>query len=204
MPTASDYRARARNILGGDIFSSVWLTALVVCLFNSLCDVGVSGEGAVAAGITVILLVFKVITSGPITYGAQSYFLKLTRGQKTTLDNVLDGFRHDFVGNIALDLIRSLYVLLWSLLLIVPGIIKAYAYSMAFYIKNDHPDYDWKKCLEESERIMQGNKLRLFFLHISFLGWYFVGLLCFGVGVLFVKPYEMTAITEFYNDIKDT
>ena len=72
---------------------------------------------------------------------------------------------------------------------------------MCYYIMEDHPEYTWRECLDESERIMKGNRWRLFCLDLSFIGWFIVGLLCLGVGVLWVYPYKHTARAEFYNEL---
>ena len=72
---------------------------------------------------------------------------------------------------------------------------------MAYYIMNDHPEYTPKECLSESEKIMKGNKSKLFCLDLSFIGWYIVGALCLGVGVLWVYPYHYTARADFYNEL---
>ena len=205
MPTAYDYRASAREILGGNIFRPAWLLALVVCLLSTLPSANISADSdsPLSIAIAISMAAAGFIVSGPIEFGISSYFLKLTRDESISLRNAFDGFAQDFGGNFLLYLMQRLFIFLWSLLFVIPGVIKAYAYSMAFYIKNDHPEYGWKKCLDESRRIMHGNMMRLFCLQISFIGWYLVGALCLGVGTLFVVPYEKAAVTEFYNDIKD-
>jgi uncharacterized membrane protein len=88
-------------------------------------------------------------------------------------------------------------------LFIVPGIVKYYAYSMAPYIKNDNPSYDWKQCLDESQRIMAGRKWELFCLDVSFIGWLIIGYLTCGIGMLWVTPYMQAAHTSFYASIAE-
>lgn len=203
--TSADYRAKARAYLGGQIFAREWLMATVACLVTVVCGIleNIPGKATyVGAVFALIGIIASFIISGPITYGICSYFLRLTRGEDPRLENVIDGFTSCFAGNFVLFFMQTLFVSLWSLLLIIPGIIKSYEYSMAFYIKNDHPEYGWKECIDESKRIMNGNKWRLFCLKISFFGWYIVGAFCLGIGTVFVTPYEQAAITEFYNDIK--
>jgi uncharacterized membrane protein len=131
------------------------------------------------------------------------YFLLLAREPaEAKLETSFSGF-NDFGANLLIGLMSGLFVFLWSLLLIVPGIIKAYAYSMAFYIKNDNPTYDWKQCLDESQRMMTGNKGKLFLLDLSFIGWILLGALCCGIGTLWVSPYMEAARANFYEDIKN-
>ena len=101
-----------------------------------------------------------------------------------------------------MGLMSSLFVLLWSLLLLIPGIVKSYAYEMIYYIKADHPEYDWRACLKESQKMMKGHKGELFMLDLSFLGWYLVGALCLGIGDLWVIPYHEAAKAQFYLNLK--
>ena len=75
---------------------------------------------------------------------------------------------------------------------------------MAVYIKVDHPDYDWKQCIDESQRMMQGHKGELFVLDLSFIGWLFVGACCCGVGTLWVNAYMAAAHSQFYENLRRT
>ena len=115
--------------------------------------------------------------------------------------DLFKGFYDDAGGNIVLALLTSLFTALWSMLFVIPGIVKAYAYSQVFYIKADHPDYDWKACINESKRMMQGHKGELFALDLSFSGWYIVGALCLGIGELWVAPYVEAAKAHFYQNL---
>ena len=115
--------------------------------------------------------------------------------------DVFRGFPEDFGGTLLLGLLSSLFTFLWGLLLVVPGIVKAYSYSQAFFVKVDRPEYDWRACMDESIRLMDGHKMDLFILDLSFLGWYIVGALCIGVGTLWVYPYHMAARTKFYEEL---
>ena len=85
---------------------------------------------------------------------------------------------------------------------IIPGIVKAYAYSMAYYIKLDHPDYGWNACITASRQLMDGHKWEKFVLDLSFLGWIIVGSLCLGVGTLWVTPYMEAANAQFYEYVR--
>ena len=189
-----EIRAKARQDLGNSIFSNSWMISLVVYLLVGLilgaCSSILPGIGA-------------IIVTGPLYVGMAKYFLLLSREPaEAKLETSFSGF-NDFGANLLIGLMSGLFVFLWSLLLIVPGIIKAYAYSMAFYIKNDNPTYDWKQCLDESQRMMTGNKGKLFLLDLSFIGWILLGALCCGIGTLWVSPYIESARANFYEDIKN-
>ena len=175
----------AKALLGNGIFSSPWLNALLVTLVASLI-LGVSSFVA-------------ILVIGPISYGLAKIFLNVARGQGGyEINRLFDGFTEDFVGTFLLGLMQSLLIFLWSLLFVIPGIIKSYAYSFAFYVRVDHPDYDWKRCLDESDRITQGHKGELFLLDLSFLGWMIVGSLACGVGTLWVSPWMSQTRAQAY------
>lgn len=178
----------AKEQLGNQLFGNNWLIALVVLVIgNGLLSV---------AGFT---FVGPMILVGPISFGIAKLFLKQTSDKKQmNIVGLFDGFNTDFTGNLILGLLRELFVFLWSLLLIVPGIIKYYQYSMAFYIKADHPEQDWRKCLDESKALTNGHKMELFVLDLSFIGWYIVGALCLGVGTLWVNAYHTATVAQFY------
>ena len=112
------------------------------------------------------------------------------------------GFSSDFGQNLLIGLMTAIFTALWSLLLIVPGIVKAYSYSMVYYIKADHPEYDWRQCIAESQAMMNGHKMDLFILDLSFIGWMIVGSLCLGVGTLWVSAYMEAARAHFYESIQ--
>lgn len=95
-----------------------------------------------------------------------------------------------------------LRIFLWTLALIVPGIIKAYAYSLVPYILNDNPEMDSKEALELSERMMDGHKGELFVLQLSFIGWELLGILTFGILYLWIIPYAQTSQAKFLYEIK--
>ncbi len=184
----SELKRIAKERLGNGIFKNEWLYALLYLLVVSaiLSAASVTGVGA-------------IIVTGPLTYAITKAFLNAARtGEKMNLNTLFDGFKDDFGGTLLLSLLIGIFVCLWSMLFVIPGIVKSYAYSMAFYIKADHPDYDWKKCIDESKRITKGHKGELFVLDLSFIGWFFVGSLVCGLGTLWVMPYmEMTKANAY-------
>ena len=189
--TNSELRARARNTLGNKIFGQKWLMALVVYLVIS----------AILGTASSIISISALFLTGPLMFGLYKTFLIAKRTQKeASFDTAFDGFKI-YSSTLLLGLMQTIFISLWSLLFVIPGIIKTYSYSMAYYISVDHPEYDWKTCINESRRIMDGNKWKLFCLDLSFIGWYIVGILCLGVGVLWVYPYQYMARAEFYSEL---
>lgn len=190
--SVSEIRAKAREQLGNYIFGNQWLYALVACMITSAI-----------LGIASTTLVGSLILMGPLTLGLAKVFLEMTRKhEQIKIENVFSGFTFDVLGNIILGLLIFLFTFLWSLLFIIPGIVKAYSYSMAFHVKHDNPSYTWQQCIDESRHIMNGKKMRLFLLDLSFIGWHIVGALCFGIGTLWVTPYRQTAHAIFYEEIR--
>lgn len=192
MLTSKDFRQLAKASLGEKVFGSIWPMAAVVMLIN-LVIVNVinliPGFGSVAS----------LILTGAIASGVASIFLKLARGNNTI--HLSDLFNHFDSNAIVLGIFHTLFVVLWSLLFIIPGIIMGYAYSMAYYVHLDHPEYTARQCLSESAELMRGNKWRLFCLQFSFIGWNIVGALCLGIGTLWVSAWMSAATAEFYNDL---
>lgn len=184
----SELRAKAREQLKG-IFTENWLLAIVVLLIQA----AILGAAATVGGIGTI------IVTGALSVGVAGLFLSLARGKESIeLGDMFKGFSNDFGGNLLLGLLYTLFIALWSLLFVIPGIVKSYSYAMCFYIKNDHPDYDWKQCIDKSREMMSGNKWKLFCLDLSFIGWYIVGALCLGIGTLWVDAYHTAARANFY------
>ena len=189
--TNREIRRAARESLGGKLFGNTWLMALVVCLI-------VSALTAIAGMVYV-----GTILAGCITYGASYIFLDIARGKREIeLSDCFAGFRR-FTDTLVLGLLQFLFVFLWSLLFIIPGIVKAYSYSMAFYIMKDHPEYTARQCIDESRRIMSGNKMKLFLLGLSFIGWAIVCTFTCGLGYLWLAPYVQASTAKFYCSLVD-
>ena len=127
--------------------------------------------------------------------------LAVLRGGELKVEMLFDGFKN-FLPAFLLQLVNSLLVSLWSLLFVVPGIVKAYSYAMSAYILADNPEMSQNECRRESMRMMQGHKWRLFCLQFSFIGWQLLCVLTFGILSFWVGPYINTATAAFYEDLK--
>ena len=189
----SELKARAKAQLGGQIFSNQWMMALALCLISTVITT--------VAGIVVPGLGALIIT-GPLTVSLCGSFVAQTRyAREMQIEDLFVAFKRDFGGCFILALMQAIFIFLWSLLFVIPGIVKSYSYAMCMYIKSDHPDYDWRACLDASRQMMKGNKWRLFVLDLSFIGWYIVGALIIGVGTLWVVPYHQATRAQFYEDL---
>lgn len=96
-----------------------------------------------------------------------------------------------------------MYTLLWSLLLIIPGIVKACSYAMTPYILYDNPKLQGNAAIELSMRMMRGHKMKLCVLYLSFIGWFLLCILTLGIGFLWLKPYVQASKAAFYEDVKE-
>ena len=141
-----------------------------------------------------------IFASG-LSLGAVMFFLQLSKRQDPDFLTFFDGFDHLFKAA-ALMFITELFVFLWSLLLIVPGIIASYRYRAALYILAECPDLSPMDALRISKKMMEGKKKRLFLLDLSFIGWTILSVVTLGIAALYFLPYCYAANTEFYREIK--
>lgn len=191
-----ELKRRAREQLGDRIFGSTWLYAvLAVLVYTAIVRIiGVVPK----VGAVIVLL-----AGGPLGYGIDRMFLQQSRdGAPMQMGDMFRGFSEDFSGLFLLGLMRALFTALWTLLLVVPGVVASLSYSMSNYIKMDHPEYGWQECLNASKQMMNGHKMDLFVLGLSFIGWYILGSICLGVGNLWVDAYRRAAFAQFYQSIQ--
>jgi uncharacterized membrane protein len=159
---------------------------------------GIAGFAMITA--LIMSLVYLFIGS-PVTLGYCKFNLNLVdQNGKAAFADLFSEFKH-FGPAVALQLLRGIYTFLWSLLFVIPGIIKTYSYSMAAYILQEHPEMTPNDAITKSRELMDGNKWRLFCLHFSFIGWSFLCVFTCGIGYLWLFPYEQTAVAAFYREI---
>lgn len=140
------------------------------------------------------------IFSGIITMGHRKLFLCLARQEPVTADLLFDYFGswRKMLQACKVTFLVSFYTFLWSLLLIVPGIIKSFSYSMAPFILMDHPEYTVHEALDMSREMMKGHKWELFLLYLGFFGWILLTIITFGIASFWVVPYMATSVAHFY------
>ena len=148
-------------------------------------------------------LLSLIFIGNVISVGEQYYFIKNHYGNPA-LNEIFQCFKGNYLNVVKIMLIMELKITLWLLLLVVPGIIKAYEYSMIPYLLAENPNITTDEAFSLSKQMTTGQKMNLFVLDLSFLGWYFLGFLCFGIGALFVKPYDVAAFTEVYLILKES
>lgn len=146
--------------------------------------------------------VLSLVVSGPMTLGWAVFALALSRNDNPRLELIFDGFQR-FGTALAVYLLVALFVLLWSLLLIVPGIIAALAYAQTFYILADNRSLGALDILRTSKEMMRGNKWKFFCMGLRFVGWALLCILTLGIGFLWLFPYVAISTAKFYDDIRD-
>lgn len=137
----------------------------------------------------------------PLAWGYITFFLRIIRDENLDYGHLFDGFNQYFRIFLA-ELLKGIYILLWALLLIIPGLIKEYSYAMTEFILKDNPEMSGEEAICESMRLMQGHKMQLFLLDLSMIGWLILSILTLGIGFLFLMPYNYTAHAHFYEDLK--
>ena len=144
--------------------------------------------------------ILTLILAGPLSLGAAIFSLSISRGKEAMLEQLFQGF-NNFSTAFITYLLVLLYVILWTLLLIVPGIIAALSYSMTFYILADEPLIKPQDALKKSKSMMNGFKLKLFYLCLRFFLLALLCILTLGIGFLWLIPYVHVTMAKFYDDI---
>ena len=139
---------------------------------------------------------------GPLLLGFTNFFLSFSRGEKPPITTLFSGFNR-FGESFVAYLLISVFTFLWTLLLIIPGIIAALSYSQTFYIPSDNHNISSTDAINESKRIMVGNKWKYFFLNLRFFGWAILCVISLGIGFLWLWPYMSVSHAKFYDDVKE-
>lgn len=139
----------------------------------------------------------------PLSMGYIYFNLRISRHREANALMPYRAFTSGVYGRVTLGyFMMSLFIMLWSLLFLIPGIIKSFSYAMMPYIMMDDPSKSWKEALEESKRMMCGHKWELFVLVLSFLGWILLIMITLGIASLYVVPYMQQAEANFYRVLK--
>ena len=190
MLMAKDFRMAAwdkfKNNMGVAVLAT--LVSFMLCGAAFGCSFFIFG-----LGILVVL--------GPLALGLSMISLSVIGGKQVKFEQLFNGIKNNYFKSFMLGIKVYLPIFLWSLLFIVPGIIKACEYSMSFFILAENPDLSDGEARARSSEIMKDNKWRLFCLYCSFAGWILLGLITGGIMFIFVSPYMKTAKAEFYRSL---
>ena len=146
-------------------------------------------------------LIASIIITPAFSLSLIRVYLNLTKGVKPEAKDAFCGF-DDFWAAFKVNFLVGLYTFLWSLLLVIPGIIKSFSYAMSLYILAENKGKSAKECISESKAMMDGHKMELFVLGLSFIGWILLSCITFGIALIWVMPYMQTTYANFYNSLK--
>jgi len=214
----SDYRRIARENLEDNWAKSVGI-AFVAAIFGALLagsnigfEVDMDAEYirrlpgivlsilAAFASVASLISLAQFILGGTVQLGYTQILLKQYHKQEFDFEELFSQF-HRFKQGFLQSFLRGLYVALWSLLLIIPGIVKSYAYAMTPFLMTDNPEMTAKEAIAASIELMEGHKGELFTLGLTFIGWDFLAILSLGIGYLWLNPYKNAAYAAFYRDL---
>ena len=142
-------------------------------------------------------LAWSIFGANPIIVGWKRYMMESRLG-KCPFDTLFSAFSHDYTNVVKVMFLKELRVFLYSLLLVIPGIIKSYELYLVPYLLAENPQMEADRAMELSTLLMEGEKWNVFVLELSFFGWHLLGSLAFGLGHFFVIPYEQATYAELY------
>lgn len=199
MKQNSEFRRQALSKLEGNWGTAALITIVYLLSVNiitgggSVCLAQIGQEVSIVGNLLYILIL-------PMSFACTVSFQNLARGGNLSVAYLFTFFSNKKVW--VMMILKTIYIALWTLLLIIPGVIKSYSYAMAEFIMLDNPDVGSDEAIRLSMQMMKGNKLKLFLLDLSFIGWIILALLTFGLGMILLYPYIYTAHAEFYIDLK--
>ena len=227
MLTSKELRVKAWNSLKG----KYWRAFLVILVLGLLASIGTSLEtgsqnltdmlnlvdpsemdetmelgaavvGAIATVMAVVGMAISLFVGNAADVGLAHYFI-LNTDSKPSFADAFYGFKVKYLRNIGTLLLVGIKIVLWSCLLLIPGIIKSVEYSIIPYILADDAEITSKEAFRKAKEMMMGNKWRLCKLYISFFGWFVLCVVTCGLGTPFLLPYVSAANAEFYAELKN-
>ncbi len=156
---------------------------------------------AIISIIGLLAILYGIFIANPIKVGKAGYYLK-NHDENPPLADMFSAFKSNYLNTVGTMLVMDIKIFLWTLLLIVPGIVKSYEYSMIPYIIAEDPSTSMNDAFAKSKEMTTGQKMNLFVLDLSFIGWWILGTLLCGIGNLFVDPYYQATSVEVYVALK--
>ncbi|MBQ3580977.1 MAG: DUF975 family protein [Bacteroidales bacterium] len=220
MKSCKEYRDQAANVLSGKI-TPVVVATLILTVISLYVSCNTNFYSSIFRRLSHTDMLFPVFMERfswvmlgslislllvvPLSYTYETLFLRVVRGEeyRNFTGLMFSNFNaKDYGRSLEVPFLTSVYVFLWMLLFIIPGIVKSYSYAMAFYISKDKPELSAEECIHESRIMMAGHKGKLFLLDLSYIGWMLLCILTCGILSLWVKPKMSAAHALFYEDLK--
>ena len=206
---AKDFRVNASNLcktVGGNLYLIYFIYLLISSAVVSITSFAIPLSKIVLPyfDVKVSINLYPIIVlfiNGAFSYSFVHISKRVSFESKVEFINLFEGFK-EYWKTFLINFAVKLYTSLWTLLFIIPGLIKSYSYSMAMYIYNDNKSLSYKECIERSTYIMQGHKWDLFCLHLSYFGWILLCILTGGILLIWVMPKLQQAQYLFYLEVK--
>lgn len=207
MWTRAEIKQRAKNVLKLNYWQAL-VISVIIAIFGGgnrgnvgkvFSDIPVDDPNIAAAilFISIIFVILRIFVGYLIEVGGRKYFIKSAQGD-INFSYLGFAFKEGYLNVVGTMLYKAVLIFLWTLLLIIPGIVKSYAYRMVPYILADNPNIGYKRAIELSNDMTKGEKFDIFVLDLSFIGWYLLGTLALIIGIIFVMPYEDATNAELY------
>ncbi len=195
----------AKKMLEGNWGKAIAVSIIIWILTDAFTQQNTSES--VRSGIYLNSLHFgnllSLILSGPLSLGAAYFYMKIGKSENVNVSVIFEGFS-DFKRTFLFHLVSGIFMILWTFLLVVPGIIAAIRYSMGYYLMAENPDITFMEAINTSSKIMYGHKMDFFTFFLSFIGWFFLSIITFGLGFLYLIPYYQMSKLNFYRRITST
>lgn len=181
-----------------DSFSEVFKNIAPSAVVSTL----IFGGMLIAAIAMLVSLAISICILNPIEVGAKRFFNRSYEA-RCDMREITYAFKENYVNIVKIMFFKNLFTFLWSLLFVIPGIVKKYEYSMVPYLLSENPDMDMQKAFDESRRMTYGQKWQIFMLDLSFVGWAILSSLTYGIlGVFFVSPYNYLTKAGLYRRLR--
>jgi uncharacterized membrane protein len=191
--TSAELKAQAKEQLKGRWGQMVVTTLVFYAVTVVACIIAI---------IPILGWIGFFVVFAALTLGFMSYTLKFAEFKNQDTSEIFSGFKR-WADSFVLLLLVEIFTFLWSLLLVIPGIIKSISYSMAYFVLAENPNMKASEALEWSKRITEGHKGRIFYVYLSFIGWSILASFTMGIGYLWLVPYMSVTFANLYNDIKE-
>ena len=182
----AELKAAAKQQIKGKI-GILFLISLVISIISGLAS-------SIVAPLAFLVTAAFALSTARV-------YLTISRDYDVTVKDAFSGF-DDFWSAFKVTFLQGLFSMLWSFLFIIPGIIKAISYSMALYILAENKGKSARECIKESMEMTKGHKMELFVLSLSFIGWFFLIGITFGIAAIWVVPYMNTTLANAYQSLK--
>ncbi|MFE5320748.1 DUF975 family protein [Paenibacillus sp. NPDC056579] len=201
----SALREKARQTLQGRWMNFVGYTIVILILSAVIPNVFERIDPKDSAGLgTILSLLYSLLIVNAVTMGVYALYLRAARGQEVSLGMIFEYFSNGrYVKTILFYLLMGIYLFLWTLLLLIPGIIKSFSYALAPLVLIDDPQLTVNEAITRSRQMMDGYKWKLFCLYLSFIGWLLLSIVTLGIGLLWIIPYMQASLSHFYLELKE-